>query len=200
LKQASKAAEDIIRKSWADVKKMKQEANKVLELSKTLAEKKRKEADLYAANKKSDADIYLKNKMAEADKAATDFQKQMKKNGAATLTDAKGAKPAMADKILSEILNGMAAGDYQSFTKNFTKELKKNITEKNFRIMTERLKEKIGGYVSRQYMGTVRKGPWTVYLWKAKYEKAKNNDLILRLVLGNLDGKLQVFGFDVSNI
>lgn len=200
LKQASKSAEDIIRKSWTDAGKMKTEAKKVLELSKTYASKAKKDADLYVGKKKSDADIYLTKKMSEADKAAADFQKQMKKKDAGAVVTAEGETPAMANNILSGVLKGMSSRDYAVFTKNFTKDLKKNLTEKNFKIMNARLKEKIGAYKSRKYLGSIKKGPLTVYLWKAKYAKAANNDLILRLALGELDGKLYVFAFDVSNL
>ena len=187
LDQASKSAADIIKKSQADALKIKSAAEKVA-----------KDADVYAAKKKSDADIYLKKKMAEADKAAEDFQKQISKGEAGKIS--KADNPAMADNILSEILKGMSSGSYELFTKHFTKDLKKKITLKAFRMMIERLKQKTGEYESRQFLGTVRKGPWVVYLWKAKYAKIKNSDLILRLVLGELDGTQQVFAFDVSNL
>jgi hypothetical protein len=179
---------------------MKSYAKTVLLLSKSHADKLRKEADLYAAKKKSDADIYLTKKMSEADKAAAEFQKQMKKKDAGVVITAEGETPAMADKMLSGVLAGMANGDYVLFTTNFTKELKRNLTEKNFKMMNAQLKEKIGVYKSREYLGSIKKGPLTVYLWKAKYAKAENNDLILRLALGKLDGKLSVFAFDVSNL
>ena len=200
LAQATKSAEDIIRKSWTDAGKMKSEAKKVLELSKTYVIKAKKDADLYVGKKKSDADIYLTKKMGEADKAAADFQKQMKKKDAGTLKVTEGETPAMANKMLSGVLSGMASGDYAAFTKNFTKDLKKNLTEKNFKLMNAQLKEKIGVYKSREYLGSIKKGPLTVYLWKAKYAKADNNDLVLRLALGKLDDKLSVFAFDVSNL
>jgi len=189
LTHASKSVGDILRKSLKDAAKMKSDAKKILDLAK-----------IYSEKRKSDADIYLKNKMDEADKSAAEFQRQVEKREGVAIAADKDAKPAMADNILSGVMKGMKSGDYAAFSKNFTKDLKKNITEKNFRIMSERLKGQIGECVSRQYLGSVRKGDWIVYLWKAKYEKSKNNDLVLRLALGKYNGKLQVVVFEISNL
>jgi len=195
-KEYEKIAHQIIensRKSVADLTaKGSKEASKIRDASKKLF----KEAKAYTDKQKKAAEEYLLKKMKEADAAMLKISEKMKKNKDAD----KGAKPALAEKILVNVMRGMRDDNYSYFTENFTKDLKINFTEKKFKALNAQLKGKIGNYKKRYYLGSLQKGPLTVYLWKAEFSNAKNNDLVIRLTLGELDGKDQVFAFDISNL
>lgn len=99
-----------------------------------------------------------------------------------------------AEKLAGSVLEGIKKKDYKEFSKNMTYEMKSTITQDKFKILLKRFENELGDYESRQYLGTLKQGPLKVALWKAKFSKT-NNELLLRLVIGELDGKPKVFGF-----
>jgi len=152
-----------------------------------------------AAQKK--ADEYLKLKMAEADKQlAKAVKESAKAGGAAHDGKEKGyvATAIVANKILDGILKGIKDKNYETYTKDFTKEHKTNISKKAFDQQVAALNEKVGDCDKRTYLGRLMKGPVTVYIWKGHFSKAKNNELIVEVALMELDGKIQVFAFNVA--
>jgi len=195
-KELNKISQQIItnsKKAAADLTaKGSKDASKIRDASKKLF----KEAKAYTDKQKKKAEEYLQKKMKEADLAMLKISEKMKKNKDAD----KGAKPALADKMLVSIMRGIKNDNYDDFTENFTKDLKVDFTEKKFKALNAQLKGKIGEYKKRYYLGSLQKGPLTVYLWKGEFTNAKHNDLVIKLTLGNLDGKDQVFAFDISNL
>jgi hypothetical protein len=185
IANAQKSAADLTAKGG-------KEATKIRNASKQLF----KEAKAYTDKQKKAAEEYLQKKMKEADTAMLKITEKMKKNNDAE----KGAKPALADKMLVDVMRGIRDDNYSDFTKNFTKDLKVNFTEKKFKALNSQLKGKIGEYKKRYYLGSLQKGPLTVYLWKGEFTNAKHNDLVIKLTMGELDGKDQVFAFDISNL
>jgi vacuolar-type H+-ATPase subunit H len=185
LENSRKAAADLTAKG-------SKEALKIRDASKKLF----KEAKAYTDKQKKAAEEYLQKKMKEADLAMAKISEKIKKNKDLE----KGAKPALADKMLVNIMRGMRDDNYKDFTENFTRDLKTNFTEKKFKALNAQLKGKIGDYKKRYYLGSLQKGPLRVYLWKGIFSNAKNNDLVIRLTIGELDGKDQVYAFDISNL
>lgn len=106
---------------------------------------------------------------------------------------------SIANKILDRTMKGIKENSYGDFSYRFNADLKKRITKKAFEKMCSNLSASIGEYESREYLGTLQKGPLNIYLWKGKFSKAKNNDLVIRLTLGKLDEAVQVFAFEISN-
>ena len=49
-----------------------------------------------------------------------------------------------------------------------------------------------GSYESRQLLGDLSVGELTVLLWKARFKNFKN-DVLIRMDVGELDGKILVF-------
>ena len=183
IQNARKSAADITSKANNEALKIKKRSSELFEAAKTFTDKKKKEAE-----------AYVKQKLDEADKAVAKIKIKLKEEGE------DKAKPVLANSILDKIIEGMKDEDYDDFTQNFTADLKGNFTKKRFQALNKQLKGKIGDYQKRTYLGTLTKGPLTVYLWKSQFSNAKNNDLVIRLTLGELDGKEQVFAFDISNL
>jgi hypothetical protein len=112
-----------------------------------------------------------------------------------TLTDAE--KVNLAEPILERILQGVNKNDYAVYSDNFSKGLKAQITEKEFKVLNDDLIKKIGEYKSRKFLGILSKKLVDIYLWKAKFAKT-DEDFMIRLFLIEDEGKLKVFSFSIT--
>jgi hypothetical protein len=112
-----------------------------------------------------------------------------------TLTDAE--KINLAEPMLDRILQGVNKGDYALYSSNFSKGLKDQITEKDFKTLNEDLKTKIGEYKSRKFMDILNKKLVDIYVWKAKFTKI-DEDFMIRLFLIEDEGKFKVFSFSIT--
>jgi len=209
LAQARKKADAIIAKAKKDADTIR---------SKTLESARRAAADITKKAGKNATDIvakaaklrgeaqkkadeYLKRKMVEADKQlAKAVKESAKAGGAAHDGKKKGyvATAIVANKILDGILKGLGDKDYDVYTKDFTKEHKSNISQKDFERQASALNKKVGVCEKRTYLGRLMKGPVTLYIWKGRFSKAKNNELVIEVALMELDGKVQVFAFNIA--
>lgn len=112
-----------------------------------------------------------------------------------TLTDAE--KVNLAEPILERILQGVNKNDYAVYSDNFSKGLKDQITEKEFKILNDDLIKKIGEYKSRTFLGILNKKIVDIYIWKAKFAKT-DEDFMIRLFLIEDEGKFKVFSFSIT--
>ena len=106
-------------------------------------------------------------------------------------------KLKLAEPILEALLKGMADVNYNAYSENFTQGLKENVTEKDFKYRTEKMKEDIGELQTKTFIGVLNKNLFDVYLWKAKFSK-HNDEQLMRLFLINEDGKYKVYMFNIS--
>jgi len=189
-KSAKRAAADIIKKAGKDAKAI------LLKAEKVLVDAKKRAADV---DKKSEA--YLKKKMAEADVKVAKAVKEAAKSGSASHDgNAKGyvANSIVANKVLDGILEGIKSEDYDTFTHDFTESHKAQITKEKFEKESSALTKRVGICVKRSYLGRLIKGPVTIYIWKGTFSKLKNNELVIQVALEELDGKIQVFAFNIA--
>ncbi len=185
IENARKSSSDIILKGHREAVKIK---NKMKQLFNA--------ATIYTNKQKKAADEYVKGKMEEADKAIAEIAAKIQKDS----KDDKRAKPVVANAILDKILTGLKNNDYKYATQNFTSDLKKAFTEKIFKNIKSQITKSGGEYENRKYLGSLNKGELTIYLWKIKFSKTKDNDMVIKLATEELDGKEQVFGFDITSL
>lgn len=184
---AKKSAVDITKASYKHMLKARKDGDSLLA-----------KANNYAKAKKKEADAYLNKKMAEADKAVTNFTQKMEKEIKGSGVP-KSENEIKAQRMVDVILKAIPKNDYNTFSKDFTVDLKKRFTKDKFLKTNKTLESKLGDITKMTYLGFIRKGPLHVYMWKANFAKAsKDNDMIVRLTLGELDKKLQVFAFDIA--
>lgn len=112
-----------------------------------------------------------------------------------TLTDAE--KVNLAEPILDRILQGVNKDSYAIYSEKFSKGLKDQITEKEFKVLNDDLLKKIGEYKSRNFLGILNKKLVDIYLWKAKFTKT-DEDFMIRLFLVEDEGKFKVFSFSIT--
>lgn len=106
-------------------------------------------------------------------------------------------KQARAEAILETILTGLAEQDRALYLTHFTAEWQAKFTAANFAKMAEAIDADLGPYQSRQFLGRLDKQVLDIFIWKARFGKA-DEDALVRLVLGEVDGRLQVFSFSIS--
>lgn len=130
-----------------------------------------------------------------ADKPVTKAQKMEK-------SDADASR-AFANAALEDILNGMKTDDHVLFCRNLTDEMKVSINKDNFKKMMEVFNEKHGPYKNRVFLGELSQGLLNVYLWKSQFapvvkkgdkEEPIQNDTLITMNVGKVDGKFMVFG------
>lgn len=160
-------------------------------------------AKKYAVISKKEADDYLTKKMKEADKAVSDFSKKLEEKTAKAAKEnkviPKSASEKTATVILDKLLKAIPTNNYKDFSANFTPDLKTRFSKEKFIETNKVLNDKLGECTNKTYLGYILKGPLTIYIWKGNFKKLpKNNELVIRMTLGDLDKKLQVFAFDIS--
>ena len=184
---AKKSAADITKASYKHMEKAKKDADNLIS-----------KANNYAKATRKKADEYLTKKMAEADKAVADFTKKMEKDMKGSATP-KSEEEIKAQRIVKRLLDSIPKNDYETFSKDFTVDLKKRFTKEKFLQTNKTLDEKLGKVSKLTYLGFIKKGPLTVYMWKANFAKTKKeNEMMVRLTLGELDKRLQIFAFDIA--
>ncbi|MDD5745755.1 MAG: hypothetical protein PHO30_00680 [Candidatus Omnitrophica bacterium] len=100
---------------------------------------------------------------------------------------------AIADPILDNILDGFRLDEYLRYSRDFDPALKVVGARTQFFKVSRYMQRVLGGYVSREYMGTLRKGDVVVVLWKGTFDKTSDNVLI-KLVLSEKKNRYRVTG------
>ena len=101
---------------------------------------------------------------------------------------------AIAEPILDTVLKGFNDGNYGLYTKYFDDTMKDAMPEKKFQQVRGEILKKLGKYQSRSYLGYQTKDNFTVALWKGRFSKTSDNDVMIKLVLSKRGDKVQVSG------
>lgn len=91
---------------------------------------------------------------------------------------------AFSEAKTDNLLEGMNAGDYAIFSKDFDRDMLNGITEAEFKNLKADRDAKLGFYVSREVASVVQTGDFYAVNYKAKFEKddAVNMRLVFRAV------------------
>ncbi len=155
------------------------------------------DAEKKASEKIKEADGYLEKKIAQAGKELQKIEaSHSEKLGKGLAHDPEEEK--LAKQMITSIIKAIETNDYKAFSKDFSDDLKERFTEEKFMATNKNLEEKLGKFGEVHYLGTLRKGVLTLYMWKASFPKDEESEMMIRLTLGHLDGKTQVFAFDIA--
>ena len=99
-----------------------------------------------------------------------------------------------ADKITEELLQSMKQNDYKKFSSSFDQTMKNSFSQAQFNKTSDTIKERIGAYISKEYVDTVKNNQYTIIVYKTKFTK-EPADVIVRTVLSEENGKIYVSGF-----
>ena len=100
---------------------------------------------------------------------------------------------AIADPLLDNILKGFKYDKYTTYVRDFDPALKVIGSRTKFFKVNRHISSSLGNYLYREYMGSLLKGKMIVVLWKAKYDKTKN-DVLIKLVIKKHGGRYLVTG------
>lgn len=99
----------------------------------------------------------------------------------------------IAEPILDNILKGMKTSDYASYSRDFNNTMKKGLPEKKFLAVNQQIRNQLGDYKSREYLGFLKKRGMTVVLWKSTFDKSKD-DILIKLTVSKQKDKYLVTG------
>lgn len=97
----------------------------------------------------------------------------------------------IAEPMAENILTSIETGDYQSFIKDFSEQMVKEMPEKNFLELKEKLNSQVGSYQSLSTLKTTEQGEYIIVYFTAHYEK---EDMTVKLVYKNGDSTYKVQG------
>ena len=104
-----------------------------------------------------------------------------------------------SEKIIENMMDAINKLDYKQFSKDFADDLKKKIDEKKFKKVFGAMNANFGPLSKKLYLGTLKKGPLMIYLWKANFEKLpEDNQMLLRLIMDDSQKEPKIYGFDVG--
>ncbi len=102
---------------------------------------------------------------------------------------------AAAKKLLESVLKGLADGDYAVYSRDFSEKHKEFFTKANFDESAAWMKDTFGACESAEFMGFWKRRGYFLALWKAKYSKVKDDDVILELCFKKEGGSYKVEAF-----
>ncbi|MFH2137530.1 MAG: hypothetical protein ABII88_03345 [Candidatus Omnitrophota bacterium] len=100
---------------------------------------------------------------------------------------------AVAEPILDNILDSFKFDDYFKYKKDLDSALRVPGSSTKFYKINRYVKNVLGPYQDRQYMGVVCKGEIVIVLWKGMFEKS-GDDILIKLMLARKNGKFVVTG------
>jgi len=96
--------------------------------------------------------------------------------------------------LLTEgMLSGLSQNDYEKFSEHFNKNMKANMSEDVFTAAQTAITEKIGDYISKEFVGREDKGQFAVMQYRAAF--TFEQDVVVTTVFSEENGKLLVAGF-----
>ena len=103
-----------------------------------------------------------------------------------------------AGKIMFDsVLKGFDEGDYPLYVRDFSEMNKEAFDERRFDLAYRGVQDNFGKVFSSEYLGHWVKGNFTVLLWKVKYEKTKD-DILMVMYVSNEDDTYQIGYFGLK--
>jgi hypothetical protein len=96
-----------------------------------------------------------------------------------------------AEPMAENILTSIETGDYQSFIKDFSEQMVKEVPEKNFLELKDKLNSQVGSYQSLSTLKVTEQGDYIIVYFTAHYEK---EDMTVKLVYKKGDSTYKVQG------
>lgn len=101
---------------------------------------------------------------------------------------------SIASAITESMLISLNDDNYIRFSENFDDQMKNNLSETQFKYTSDEIKNKIGTYISKEYIGSELKEGYTVVLFRGKFSREKE-EVLIKTILHVDAGKTLVSGF-----
>lgn len=103
---------------------------------------------------------------------------------------------AAGKKMLPSLLRGLANNDYAYYSRDFSEKHKEFYTKAELDNAYRGVKEKLGDYVSSEYVGSWKKQDFITLLWKARFSKTED-DILLKMYLKKDKDHYRIAAFQV---
>ncbi|MBU4304152.1 MAG: DUF3887 domain-containing protein [Candidatus Omnitrophica bacterium] len=100
---------------------------------------------------------------------------------------------AITDPIMDNIFDGLNNEDYDKYSRDFDGTLKETLSPERFRAVRKEIKDWVGNYLYREYLGFINRQAITIIFWKAVFDKTQD-EILIKLVVSERDGKYLVTG------
>lgn len=88
----------------------------------------------------------------------------------------------VAEPILNNIFEGIKAGDYEKYLKDFNETVKETFSREHFLGLKQQVENQMGELKKAEYLGFLNKNDITVVLWKGFFDK-RRDDILIKLVI-----------------
>ena len=95
--------------------------------------------------------------------------------------------------ILENIIEGLAQGDYNLYTKNFSGILKESLDRESFLKLQKDIQKSLGKFKNSEYLGYYVQFGSVITLFKARFAKEKD-DVLVKLILDGAGDNPKVTG------
>lgn len=94
--------------------------------------------------------------------------------------EAREAVLAYSEEMTDNLLEGLNAGDYAAFSRDFTEQMKTSLSEAKFPDLSLQTIGKLGAYVSREIQSVEQTGDFIAVVYTAEFEQ--DDPVIVRVV------------------
>ncbi|MBN3038077.1 MAG: hypothetical protein JW869_01510 [Candidatus Omnitrophica bacterium] len=99
----------------------------------------------------------------------------------------------IANPVLEVLLECLEKNDYQKYLSQADEAHRDLLTRDKYIQANTQVKEKMGKYISREYIGFLNQSNMTVALWKARFTKI-DDDVLIKLVINRKGDKYYAAG------
>jgi len=85
--------------------------------------------------------------------------------------EAREAVVAYSEEITDNLLEGLNAGDYAAFSRDFTEQMKTSLSEAKFPDLSLQIIGTLGAYVSREIQSVEQTGDFVAVIYNAEFEQ-----------------------------
>ncbi len=112
----------------------------------------------------------------------------------AELGPAKDPFRLRARAIVEHVMQGIQQGDYDRFIQDFSSETRGSFSREDFLSIQSRFQERLGDFQSCDYLGFYRQSGNVVTLFKARFSKLADEDVLIKLVLDRQASEPKITG------
>jgi len=95
------------------------------------------------------------------------------------------------NKMIDSVVSGVRTKNYFLYSRDFTDKNKKYFNKKTFDKAEAAVKEELGNYKSRKFVGFWVKGAYDILLWKARFSKTKD-DVLIQMYVKKVDDTYKI--------
>ena len=100
---------------------------------------------------------------------------------------------AIADPIMDNIFDGLNNDDYYKYSRDFDSTLKETLSPERFLSVHKEIKDWVGNYLYREYLGFINRQAITIIFWKGVFDKTQD-EILIKLVVSEHEGNYFVTG------